>query len=381
MEPPATVRHPRAAMLVVYAAFGAALGALSGSMPAVARNAAVDSVSVGLGLMISTVATVVAMSLGGLIAQRVTNRRMLLLGLPAFAILLAVFLSAQAPWWFFAAFVPLGFIFGVVDLFMNAEGAAIEHDLGRPVFTMFHASVSISVAFFAVASSYVSVAVSPLVTSLMPAAMFVLSWLLVYRHVVARPLTVRTRGRSMLHAGRRPLVFLGIAAGLIIAAETSALLWSAQLLDDLAPSLAAIAGIGAAFYGLCNALLRVVGDRLRARLGDLPLMVASLAVSIAGFAALGFSQHFLVSVIAFAVVGFGTAVLIPCVFALAASYVPGNRAGGLGFVALLSGGPRVLAPWIFGWAASVIGINGAFGLLAIGLAVALLLVVILQRRN
>ena len=39
---------------------------------------------------------------------------------------------------------------------------------------------------------------------------------------------------------KSPLVLLGIAAGLIIAAETAALLWSAKLLDEIAPSLAAI---------------------------------------------------------------------------------------------------------------------------------------------
>ena len=69
-------------------------------------------------------------------------------------------------------------------------------------------------------------------------------------------------------------MLLGIAAGLIIAAETAALLWSAKLLNDIAPSLAAIAGLGAAFFGLCNAAVRFPGDRMRSLLGERTLTVS-----------------------------------------------------------------------------------------------------------
>jgi MFS family permease len=172
-----------------------------------------------------------------------------------------------------------------------------------------------------------------------------------------------------------------MAAGLIIAGETAALLWSAKLLDDMAPSLAAIAGIGAAFFGLCNASLRVVGDRLRARFGELPLITWSLVIAIAGFSILGLTRSFLVSVLAFVAVGLGTAVLIPCIFSLVAALSPERRAANLSFVSLLSGAPRIVAPWLFGWASSAMGTGGAFGLVAVALCVALIMIVVLRRAH
>lgn len=371
---------PRAAMMLVFAAFGSIIGALAGSMPTVARNAGIDSVSLGLAITLSTLSTVLAMSLGGTIARHASSRRVLLLGLPALAIVLMTFLTAQATWWFFAAFAVLGFLLGLVDIFMNTEGASIEHDLRRPVFTAFHASVSLTEAIIAIAASFVSALLGTGATALLSAIMLALAWVMVLSQIKHRPLVPPRSGR-LARASRRPLIMLGLAAGLIIAAETAALMWSAKLLDELAPSLTAIAGLGAAFFGLCNALLRFPGDRLRARFGDLPLMTGSLIVAIAGFAVLGFSRNFAVSAAAFAMVGLGTAVLIPCVFAVTASYVPGNRAGGLGFVSMLAGAPRIAAPWAFGWAAAAIGTNGAFGLFAIALSVALGIVVALQRRH
>ena len=167
----------------------------------------------------------------------------------------------------------------------------------------------------------------------------------------------------------------------IIAAETAALLWSAKLLDEIAPSLAAIAGLGAAFFGVCNAAVRFPGDRMRSLLGVMPLMFGSLVVSICGFVALGLSNSFVVSVAAFASVGFGLALLIPTIFAMSARLVPENRAGALSFVSLLTAVPRVIAPLAFGMVAARLGIAFSFGLVAVGLLASLGLILTFQRKG
>ena len=169
-----------------------------------------------------------------------------------------------------------------------------------------------------------------------------------------------------------PFSLLGLAAGLVIAGETAAVMWSAKLLDQQAAALAAIAGIGVAFFGLCHAAIRFVGDRSRARFGDMPLMLGSLIIAAAGFAAIGLSQNFAMSVAAFALVGFGTACVIPCIFALAGRLTAANRAKGIGFISLVAGIPRVLAPWLFGWLAETQSTSFAFAMCALGMLAALM---------
>lgn len=374
-------RSAWAAITLVYVSFGIALGALAGSMPSVMRNAGLGAESFGLGLTLSTLLTVAAMSIGGQIARFFSNRRVLLIILPAFALSLYAYLTAASPLWFFLAIPVMGFCFGLTDLFMNAEAVALEHDLRRPVFLAFHGGVSAGVAVMAVSASLLSTRLGTWSVGLGAGLMFALSWFMVYRAIPPRPLAQGRAARIGTLPNKFPLMLLGIAAGLIIAAETSALLWSAKLLDDMAPALAAIAGIGAAFFGLCNALVRFPGDRMRSLLGDLPLMLVSLALSIAGFAALGLSQHYLVSVIAFATVGLGLALLIPCIFAMSANLVPENRAGALSFVSMLTALPRILTPLAFGIVAARLGTAYAFGLIALGLAVALALILTFARRR
>ena len=150
------------------------------------------------------------------------------------------------------------------------------------------------------------------------------------------------------------------------------------MLNDQAPELAAIAGLGAAFFGACNAIVRFRGDRLRARYGEVPLMLASLVLAAAGFAVLGLSLSFTANVVAFAAVGFGLAILCPCLFNMAASQVLANRAAGLSFAGLIAGPPRILAPWVFGWVATSQSTSFAFGLCAVLMVVAFGLILTLQ---
>ncbi|WP_146256169.1 MFS transporter [Aestuariivirga litoralis] len=372
---------PRMAITTVFVTFGVAIGALAGSMPSVMRNAGIGAETFGLGLTLSTVLTVGAMAAGGQIARAASNRAVLLAVLPAFAVSLGAYLTAASPTWFFVTIPVMGLCFGLTDLFMNAEAVALEHDLKRPIFMTFHGGVSAGVGVMAVAASWLSTQWGTWAVAAVAAAMFALSWVMVQRAIAPRALATGKAARIGTLPNKTPLMLLGIAAGLIIAAETAALLWSAKLLDEIAPSLAAIAGLGAAFFGLCNAAVRFPGDRMRSLLGEMPLMFASLSVSIGGFVALGLSTSFIVSVAAFASVGFGLALLIPTIFAMSARLVPENRAGALSFVSLLTALPRILAPLVFGMVAARLGIAFAFGLVAVGLLASLALIVSFKRRG
>lgn len=378
MQIPLLPASPRFAMTATYTAFGTGVGALAGSMPVVTRAAGIGDFYLGLAITASTLCTVATLSAGGAISRFASNRAMLLWSLPLFALSLLATLTAASPILFVIVFLWLGLMFGLTDVFMNAEGTAIETDLGKPIFSLLHACVSLGMPVMALIASHLSTEVGTWATGLVVSVFFAVAWAQVRANIPARSLA---RGRTAKLSGlpnKTPMVLLGIAIGLIVAAETTAILWSAKLLDAQAPELAAIAGAGAAFFGICNAAVRVRGDWLRARFGDLPLMMVSLLIATAGFAAFGFSQSFAASVASFAVIGFGTAALVPCAIAIAAAHVPGNRAAGISFISVMSAVPRIAAPWVFGWLVSTTSFSLAFSLFAAVLVVALVLIVALR---
>jgi MFS family permease len=365
--------------MLVFAAFGATVGAFSGSIPALVRQTGISSEMFGLALTGLTLSNIVVMAFGGAMSRRFAGRHALLAALPLLAATLAAMMTAQTVTFFVAAMLAHGLVLGVTDLTMNAEGSAIENDLKRPVFTAFHGCVSLGIAVFAILSSYLTARYGPGASAIAACLLCALAWFAVFSNSPARPLQTKTE-RLAASVATAPLILMGLIVGLVISCETSALYWSAKLLDEAAPKLAAITGLGVAFYGMCNAVVRFPGDELRARFGDFNLMTASSAIAITGFACLGLSSSFAFGVLSFAIVGLGTAIISPCIYNLAAAQTPTNRAAGLSFALLITGAPRAAVPALFGALSGAFSTRSGFLLCAALMCAALALMFVLKKR-
>lgn len=364
--------------MAVFAAFGALVGTFAGSVPQIIQHYGLNNTSYGIGVTVMTATTVAAMGLSGILARHFSHRHLLLALLPVSLSLLAMLLTGTSSLFFFVAIVLYGFASGATDVIMNAEGGQIEVTMGKPIYTAFHGSVSLSVAMFAILSSILSTKYGTLASLTAASLAVAFAMVLVWRNITHNRLEpddtgARTKS-GLLALFTLPLILMGLVAGLVIASEIAALFWSSKLLAEMAPDLAVISGLGAAFFGLCNAIVRFPGDRLRARFGDIPLMSATIFVAIAGFTGLGLTDGFALNVIFFAMTGMGIALICPCLFAMAARETPSNRASGLGVSMLVAGVPRVIAPTAFGAIAEAYSIRLAFGLCAVLLLCAFIVI-------
>ena len=181
------------------------------------------------------------------------------------------------------------------------------------------------------------------------------------------PATVGSIGRSGLSFAPA-LIGLGVVVGVSIAAELAASVWSTLLLREEAPKLAAISGLGAAFFSACQAALRFNVDAIRLRVTDLRLIVASFAIAAAGFALVSLQAGFATSVAGFALIGVGTGPIVPCGFALAARQAAAGPAVGLASASLFSALSRLPAPLMTGAIAQTLSLPAAFGAFALALA-------------
>jgi MFS family permease len=150
-------------------------------------------------------------------------------------------------------------------------------------------------------------------------------------------------------------------------------MFSAQTLASQAPALAAYAGAGATAFALFQAALRLCGDRLRRTIGDERLVSVSLAVALLGFVVVAASPGFVTSAAGFAIVGLGTACIVPCGFATAARLSPRPAAAVISMLSLITGLLRIPAPLAYGWLASRAGFAPSFLLYALIVGAALVL--------
>jgi Major Facilitator Superfamily len=366
---------PRAAIVLVFAAFGFLVGAHVGALPVIVKTASVDQKLFGYTQGINMMIALGTMMLGGYLSRLVDHRKMLLIFLPACLLAVIGALSVQSPVTYVIGFVTFGALLSFLDLNMNAEGAAIEDDVGRPIFTMFHAAVSLGMAFMSIVSSYLSATYGPKSAAIV--ASVVVAWAMweVWRLVPARTLHAVSAGASRERLPLYNLFLVGLTIGFSNSCEIAAMLWAGQLLAQLKPELIAYSGLGAAFFGGCGGVMRFFGDKLRTRFGEVPFMASTLAMAAGGFVVLSFAPGFAVSVVAFAAVGAGLAPMFPGLYAMAGRFAPERRAAAMGLTSAISGGPRFAVPMALGLLASWYGLSAVYmcstvlSLLSLGLLV------------
>ncbi len=291
----------------MFFAFGLGVGLWGGASGAILTRAGVDAAAFGVILTVYTAAYLIAMSATGALAHRFGLNRVLPVGAIIFGAALCALLNARSEIAVAIELVAAGFLGGVVDVSMNAEGARIERRLGRPILARLHAAASAGMAVGAILGSLI-------VASAAPWTAGVLAALGLAGAGVAYDRAARFDSPATAPVGVSPpkglsfapaLIGLGVVIGVSIAAETAASLWAALLLREEAPKLAAIAGLGGAFFAGCQAALRFNADAIRVRVSDQRIIIASFAIAAAGFAVVGAQQGFAASVAGFALIGVG----------------------------------------------------------------------------
>ena len=370
---------PQSAVAAAFLAFGVGFGFWYGGSAIILLRVGVGAAGYGVALTAYAGVYLIAMSSGGAFVRRLGLKRVLVGAILATGSGLGLLLIASDAVGFFAALVVSAFFGGLVDLTMNAAGARLERRLGRPILARLHGAASAGFAIGAASGGAIAASAVPWAASLLVASTMIgaaaLIALAVPDEAATAPGTVPI-GRAGLLS--RTLIVLGLVIGVSIACESAALSWSALLLQHKAPQWAALFGLGAAFFAGCQALLRFNADGVRARVSDPKLIAASLGVAAAGFLIVAADAGFGFSVVGFAVIGFGTAAVVPCTFSLAASRPGVSAAAGLSTAAFFSAFVRLPAPLVTGAVADAFSLTSAFALFAglLAAAVAAMLVFI-----
>jgi hypothetical protein len=359
-----------AAVAGVFFALGVGIGLWGGASGAILVRSGVDASTFGVLLTVYTGAYLIAMSAGGALAHRFGVEEALSVSAIIFGATLCALLDASSGAWVAIALIASGFMGGVVDVLMNAEGARIERGLGRPILARLHAAASTGMALGAILGSLIAAGPAPWAAGLLAALVLAGAGAAYHRAVATdhrASAAVGAIGRSGLSFAPA-LIGLGVIVGVSIAAELAASVWSTLLLREEAPKLAAISGLGAAFFSTCQATLRFNADAIRLRVSDLRIIIASFAIAAAGFALVSVQAGFAASVAGFALIGVGTGPIVPCGFAMAARQSAVGPAVGLASASLFSALSRLPAPLATGAIAQALSLPAAFAGFALALA-------------
>lgn len=144
--PPPFVTRSRIAVLVVFTLTGIINGAWLARMPTVAEMLGVSLGQLGLLLICGAVGSLCCVPIAGVIVTRIGVRRSMYAPIAAFAIgyvLLGVGPALGQAWIFGLGELFIGSAFGLVNVPLNVESAAIERRVGRAILSQFHAAYSL----------------------------------------------------------------------------------------------------------------------------------------------------------------------------------------------------------------------------------------------
>ncbi|WP_329256205.1 MFS transporter [Actinoallomurus sp. NBC_01490] len=370
----------RLGTVLTFALAGMLCGVWVSRTPALADRFGLSDGSVGVAILVWGIGAIIAMQgLRGVMA-RAGSAAVLRVAAPLTA--LSMVFVALAPSWplLLAGVAMFGMTFGLTDVGMNAQGSAVERSYGRPVMNAMHAgwcagaiSGGLLGAFSASAGMSFGQTLCGGGLLALPAALAI-GRTYIPEHTSEEenedsPTATARRSRRV----RMPLVvyLVGALAFAAFMMEGSIADWSGLYLSR---ELGAGEAVGALGYPLFEAAMltgRLVGDRLRGRLGTRRLLTYAGLGTAATVMVVVLAPVPKVALLGFFLAGLAICTVTPTTISVAGTVAPGRSAGAVAQVGAMGYGGLVLGPVVIGFLSDVSSLRVGLGVAAVlGLLIA-----------
>ncbi len=368
----AVLRRARIGTTTTFALAAALCAVWIVRIPALVDKLHLDPSKVGTVVLFWGAGALVTMQLSRRPLVRFGTRRALRIFGPASTATLALIGLAPTFGWLLAAAVVFGMAFGVLDIAMNTQAAAIERAYERHLMNGMHAGWSVGAIVGGLAGSIAAAAHVSVGASIIGAA------------VVATPIAIGlgpTYLAEQVEAndagpphGRLPLVvyLVGAIAFAAFMVEGSVADWSGLYLHDNLASTEAVAALGYPAFEAGTLIGRLTGDRVRTRLGTRNVLTAAGIATTAAFGVVLAADRWWVGIPGFFLVGLAAATVVPLSFSIAGDILPARAAAAISVTGTLGYTGLLLGPVVIGLLADATSLHMALFIpLALGLGIAL----------
>lgn len=343
-------RVAQRAVAAYFLANGLVMGAWVPHVPDRARELHLDPGKLGWALLASGLGAVIAMPVAGRLTARLGSRAVCRVAGILFPLMLSAVVLAPTAVLMTIALFCFGVAGASMDVAMNAQGIAIEEQLGERTISRLHGMWSIGGFAGSAITSFV-------LTRHVPSGMIVVSFsALVLLLVLAGTSFLFTRREEGVHEqphALRPhgrLLLLGLVAFISMVCEGSMADWSGLYLRVVRGAGLGVSGYGYAIFAALMVAGRLLGDTIVARIGEeRTLFNGGLFAAVGlGLVIVTGWQHLTDPIwwlAGFALVGAGLANASPVIYRTAGR-VPEVPAGagiattvGIGYAGLLAGPP------------------------------------------
>ncbi len=340
---------------VFFALNGFVLGMWVVHIPEILERTGADKATLGYLLLLMGGTALVGMQLGGQMIDRLGSRPVTVAaGLVMSAALIgpAVATSVGA---LAVALAVLGAANGIVDVAQNAQAVEVERAYGRPIISAFHAFFSMGGLAAALVGGLLIAAGSDIRLTLGVAAVAGIAATLAARPGLMHSAPVAPTRADVRHAPwTRRVALLSLLAFLLLLSEGVAYDWSTVHLHDSLSASKTVAAWAFGAFSVTMTVVRLLADRIVARIGAAAYVQRAALVGAAGLLAAALAPAPWVAIAAWAVFGIGLAGCVPQFFSAAGNIDPAAsgtylaRVTGTGYLGLLAGPAAIgiLTNWV-----------------------------------
>ncbi len=353
----------RRAVSVAFLAFGAVSGSWVPRLPAIKDHLHLSDAQVGYALVLFAVGAVIGATSARLVLAQ-GARGWVRAGTIAICVALVGPGLANSFLQLLAATILIGVCAGFIDVLENAQGAELERELGRPLINGFHGFWSLGAIIGSVIAGVAAFAgVGPLpqfafVAFIAAAATAPLLRDLPDTRAGADRATPPAPDSSWLR-GSVAIVAAIAFAGIIVEGGTAD--WSALYLREFSHASPGIAAGGFAAFALAATIVRFRADLLTARTTPATVVRLGGLIAAVGLALAITIPALPMAIIGFALVGMGTAVLMPLAFSAGATL--GSSGTSLTIVLAAAYAGSIAGPALVGTTADHLGLRVALTIL------------------
>ena len=381
----------RWALTVVFGINGLLIASMAVRTPSVKIDLDLSDGQLGLLSGLFGVAGVLAMQTTGALTARFGSRTIVRIVTAVLPVLLIGI--GLAPQYLAMATLQVAFgaLYGTLDVSMNVHAVAWERATKRRIMSRCHGAWSIgSISGALLGSGAAHVGMSRTEHYALLCAVLVPAALVAGQFLMPTPAgPTEASGRREQRTGKgqrpgqrpgqrtgrrtgwtRPLLVFGAMGATVLTAEAAVISWSGVFLHDDRRASLGLSGLGYVAFALCQTSLRLVGDRIQARVPAARLLRRGGVAAAAGVGVVVLGPWPWVGIAGFGIMGLALSLCLPVLFGAVGHFGAETGGGDAGAATMLSRFSTMtytgilVGPALIGWVADHLGLSWTLALLA-----------------
>lgn len=359
----------RLAIFCLYFCTGICFSSWASRIPDIKITLGLGDAAWGTILLMIPIGQICGMTISGLLISKIGSKRILPIAIMGYVLaLLAIGISATE-YALIVSLIIFGFFGNFCNISINTQAITLETAYNKPIMASFHGGWSLA--------GLTGASVGLLMASLHMQPIYhfcIIGSLVMVTLFINRPFLqedLKKEKDPALSATKKRdkpetfLFLLGLVAFCGMAAEGAMSDWSGLYLIDVVGTEKHLAPIGLAAYMITMASGRFMIDKATQKWGRKRVIQAGgILIATGLFTAVAF-PHFITTIIAFMIIGFGTAGIVPTIYSIAGQRTKIPTSIALTIVSSVSFLGFLMGPPLIGYIASVTNLRYSYALIGL----------------